>query len=332
MKKYFTKEAIKEIQYQSVIPEVFHKGAKEITKKHRPCYGFTIVYNGDVYIRIKKIAQGCYKEIFDTFAMRTGEAFATYLTSEINLLDIELNALKLLNQKKISHIQSECLIAYHVDSSLAVALANKIHGDASNIRGASASVINAVLIRVIETLQSMHNAGFTHHDIKPENMFLVRDSKDRIKDVLLGDMAFVKSMGIEYPENAVGGTTLYCPPEHSLWRLFQSSKLISISTNQDAYGIGISMVELIIMLIPDWGDNVLQVFEKFEELELFVMNEFESFIEDFTEEEFNYKKDILQVALKLIHPDVLQRIPLKVALEELKLIKKKHENRMIVEA
>jgi serine/threonine protein kinase len=108
----------------------------------------------------------------------------------------------------------------------------------------------AVLFQVCDALEVAHRAGVVHRDLKPGNLFVVRDrdGHERIKIVDFG-AAHVANPGLE-KVSAVGailGTPAYMAPEQLLAEA-------DVGPRADVYALGITMFECLTGSVPYEGN------------------------------------------------------------------------------
>lgn len=108
-------------------------------------------------------------------------------------------------------------------------------------------------MEIILGIEAIHNMGFLHRDIKPDNILI-----DRQGHVKLGDFGTCvkldanKMVRFERPV----GTPDYVPPEF----LQQQTRMSSYGTESDYWSCGIVLYELIYNDVPFWGDTTTSIY------------------------------------------------------------------------
>lgn len=108
-----------------------------------------------------------------------------------------------------------------------------------------------IVDEVLQGLSAVHAAGVVHRDLKPDNIFLVRDSDGTLFPKLLD---FGVSRSTEHGqghtitrEGVVMGTPEYVSPEHARGR--------PADARGDLYGLGVVMYEALSGRLPFQADN-----------------------------------------------------------------------------
>jgi serine/threonine protein kinase len=100
------------------------------------------------------------------------------------------------------------------------------------------------LIQIIHGCNHLHNFGLVHHDIKPENMFLLENSGDQ-PIYILGDPECIVPDGYEYPNTDEGIPNIFTTFEFFDYEYFGYSidYLKKASTGIDVFAVGINIIE-----------------------------------------------------------------------------------------
>lgn len=104
----------------------------------------------------------------------------------------------------------------------------------------------AILSALCNALEHVHNHGFLHCDIKPENIMFRRD-----ESVVLTDFGIAKTLPYTPKRHGISGTPHYMSPEQ-----VQSETLESSS---DIYSLGILLYELLTGHVPYQGKDLLSI-------------------------------------------------------------------------
>ncbi len=113
-----------------------------------------------------------------------------------------------------------------------------------------------IAIRTLSILHSLHRAGYTHRDVKPEHIILDRTPSDELQVHLL-DLGVCASPTAPADERRrengrVFGTPSYCSPE-------QASGNPDVDGRADIYGLGVVMFEALIGHVPFRAATVSQL-------------------------------------------------------------------------
>lgn len=91
--------------------------------------------------------------------------------------------------------------------------------------------VERITIQLLESLQSLHQAGFVHNDIKPSNI-IIRSQDSQVSIIDFDAVSDLKSQS-QTPAYTKG----YAPPEQ---------KLGHVSVQNDLYALGITAIEILI--------------------------------------------------------------------------------------
>jgi serine/threonine-protein kinase len=108
-----------------------------------------------------------------------------------------------------------------------------------------------IIISLCDALQSVHDAGFMHRDVKPANIFVVNGNS-----VKLIDFGISERIG-EVPEREEGiivGTSTYLAPETVFTRAYDH--------RVDVYAVGVILYGIVCGTAPFSGPNVADVVMK----------------------------------------------------------------------
>lgn len=104
----------------------------------------------------------------------------------------------------------------------------------------------------LHALGYLHESGFIHRDISPDNLMLTRDSSDRVR-VKLIDLGIAKDLAQETGVTAVGtflGKVKYCAPE-----LFKEAGAKQLDQRSDNYSLAVTLYELLTGRHPFTGET-----------------------------------------------------------------------------
>lgn len=113
-------------------------------------------------------------------------------------------------------------------------------------------------VRLAEALETAHNSGIVHRDIKPGNIMLLRDVAGKISGIKLVDFGIArlsKKNFAELAETATGlvfGTPYYMSPEQC-----QGKK---VDERSDIYSLGCTLFEALTGTVPFQGRNTVETF------------------------------------------------------------------------
>ena len=119
------------------------------------------------------------------------------------------------------------------------------------------SIVDSIITSLRTCIVSLHQAGYVHRDVKPDNIFLVSSSVKGFTFVkcILIDLGETLPIGTPINRNKVRGAPLYSPmnnsaykydqntvvPEHNLYSLYQIIRLPSNSTTKEYDNVGLEM-------------------------------------------------------------------------------------------
>jgi len=125
------------------------------------------------------------------------------------------------------------------------------------INSQNQSIVDSIIISLRACIISLHQAGYVHRDVKPDNIFLVSSSMKEFKFVkcILIDLGETLPIGTPIDRNKVRGDVTYNPmnnsaynydrntvvPEHNLYSLYQIISRPSKSTTREYDNIGLGM-------------------------------------------------------------------------------------------
>ena len=113
---------------------------------------------------------------------------------------------------------------------------------------------------MVLALNAIHEMGFIHRDVKPDNMLL--DSKGHIKIADFGTCMKMDARGKVTSDTAVG-TPDYISPEV----LTSQGKKAMYGREVDYWSIGIVMFEMLQNETPFWSEGLVQTYGKIIEFE-----------------------------------------------------------------
>ena len=107
----------------------------------------------------------------------------------------------------------------------------------------------AVGLQLCDSLDALHRAGVVHRDLKPGNVFVVRD-RDGIERLKLLDFGIAQVKGTEQDKltgiGALIGTPAYMSPEQLL--------AIDVDHRADVYALGVTLFECLTGRLPYEGN------------------------------------------------------------------------------
>ena len=109
-------------------------------------------------------------------------------------------------------------------------------------------------VPVLTALKYMHDAGFVHRDVKPEN--IVYDADGVVKLIDFGLASRVGDIDIW------GGTDAYMAPEVSICKKAEYPRFVEVTTKMDSWSAGVTIFELIMGRLPcaeefdSWPDSL----------------------------------------------------------------------------
>lgn len=110
----------------------------------------------------------------------------------------------------------------------------------------------AIIIMLSESLSYAHKKGIIHRDIKPDNIFLLKDGKIKVSDfgiAKIKDFASTISLGI-----AILGTPAYMSPELAMG-------LDDIDERSDIYSMGVIFYEMVTKRKPFEGNFMTLIYK-----------------------------------------------------------------------
>ncbi len=99
-----------------------------------------------------------------------------------------------------------------------------------------------ICINILKGLVHLHSKGIVHCDLKPKNIFLVRNSEGAVIRAVVGDLGLAHMVG-KTPKYPKGGTKLYFPPE-LYFATTEEGKLEANGFARDAWAMGAILAEL----------------------------------------------------------------------------------------
>lgn len=106
--------------------------------------------------------------------------------------------------------------------------------------------------QALAALGYLHECGFIHRDISPDNLMITRDFSDRLH-VKLIDLGIAKNLAQETGVTAVGtflGKVKYCAPE-----LFKDAGVKLLDQRSDNYSLAVTLYELLTGRHPFTGET-----------------------------------------------------------------------------
>lgn len=116
----------------------------------------------------------------------------------------------------------------------------------------------AIVLQACEALAEAHRLGIVHRDVKPPNMFMMRNPNGKVRLKLL-DFGISKRVGAETKAltatGAMMGSPLYMSPEQ-----LTDPRLVGPQT--DIWAMGIVLYELLTGKVPFDGEMIFQVIQE----------------------------------------------------------------------
>jgi serine/threonine protein kinase len=173
----------------------------------------------DKYTKIKMLGRGAFGEAWIVQKKETGKMSVMKLinTTKVKLDKIhqEINALQKISGEHCgsnSYCFEEWFINYNTDKTTEFAIVTNYLENANELTKFMYNLdlpnILFVIQRLLEQLQTFHNIGLTHNDIKPENIIL-QIINDTIKNCLFIDFG----LGCLDDNCKYTGTIMYMAPE-----------------------------------------------------------------------------------------------------------------------
>lgn len=106
-----------------------------------------------------------------------------------------------------------------------------------------------ITLSVLEALECVHNAGYIHRDVKPQNVLISKDKSVKLTD--FGIAKNVNSNTQTFDSKDVLGSVHYISPEQA-----NGDKVTAAS---DIYSVGILLYEMLVGKPPFDGDNALNI-------------------------------------------------------------------------
>jgi len=272
--------------------------------KEKLNYGYTLTEKA-MYVRFGHLGEGVYKKVRDTFELVNGISFATYMVKATPKLAVknflwENTLLQFFSKKQINNIQEPCLFTYSTLEGKVVGITRKLAGDISSLN-INVPIIYSIILDVLLGLSELHKAGFVHNDIKPGNIFILKNSKGGFKKALLGDFGFGTT--VTQARRFCFGSMLYSPPEYKFWN---DTGKINPYPSRDVYAVGTSIIELLTDYQPTDPSACFQKINDIKEIKKIVYGYFSKDSKSFSRMDL-LKKCMLVVATDLIHPEENQR-------------------------
>ncbi len=107
------------------------------------------------------------------------------------------------------------------------------------------------LIQACEGLESAHNRGVVHRDMKPENLFITDDGEVKVMDFGIAKNTLTKGMTVA---GRIAGTPQYMAPE-------QIQNFSAVGPSADIYSVGIMAYELFTGRLPFWHEEIRAVYQ-----------------------------------------------------------------------
>jgi len=113
-------------------------------------------------------------------------------------------------------------------------------------------------ITVLNTLHVLHEKGFGHFDIKPDNIVINMENGRLISRLI--DFGWVLPLGTELPVGQLYGTTPYTNP-YDHYKTMVTKEPIVMSKSQDIWSVGISLLLILtknpdVIFLEKWHDDI----------------------------------------------------------------------------
>jgi len=225
------------------------------------------------------IGVGGFASVYSALDRRTGKACAV----KINHLDVAdtVKCRELAALLSVTNIDNMIQVktAYKDDGSLHIVLPLYSDGDLFDHiitnEQLKENEVKLVIRQVLCTIRDMHDRGLVHLDLKPENLFITKNSIGEVENVVVGDLGHArrhsgKALGI-FPRMSPGHGSNYSAPEMTLENRFHyKSDVFSVGVIMHAmlhgylpidnglskYGDGCAVDLLELMLHRDIGKRV----------------------------------------------------------------------------
>lgn len=124
------------------------------------------------------------------------------------------------------------------------------------LKSQSAETKLGLVVMMLYSVNTLHQAGIVHFDIKPDN-FVIREGKMMVPIVKLIDFgvaAEIPDCSKHVRKNYIRGTTYYCDPY-----LVEDNLSFRLSTKSDSYSLGMTLIHILYssQLVMTKGFNLL---------------------------------------------------------------------------
>jgi len=130
-----------------------------------------------------------------------------------------------------------------------------IRADETNIIKLDEATVKFYVAEVVMALQALHERGWVHRDVKPENLLL--DSTGHVKLADFGSCARLNERGLAYSAVAIGSPD-YISPEI----LASEGTGVWHGIGVDVWSLGITLYEMLFGDVPFGGDTLLETNSK----------------------------------------------------------------------
>lgn len=226
--------------------------------------------NGDIftgndtsedYEVLKRIGQGGFGDTYLVARMSDGEEFVAKIPNKtdqrvIQCLINEYNVLKTLESKGVPYVVRAVEMSSFTDSfgtDHVLLIMEKAKGDTLEdiIRQSVLSFDNTleIISKCAEGLQGIHDAGFIHRDIAPDNIIVDDVGGQNIVTIIdLGIAAAKAEKDTHVLVSMIAHKQFYSPPEQH--------KEQKVSIGNDIYSLGATVVSMLVGFDPQFNKHI----------------------------------------------------------------------------
>ncbi|KAJ5607563.1 hypothetical protein N7537_004182 [Penicillium hordei] len=165
----------------------------------------------------------------------------------------ELEAIAKFSQRKYHGLFVEYFGWYENDDSVFIVMEYLQRGDLGSCLKMPLPEIEAreITFQIAEGLQELHENGFVHRDLKPQNIFIVKPGPKWW--VKIGDFGFSKRVKENSSLRSMVGTRLFLAPEVQMIyppRVDETSAVFRYSTKVDIWSLGVMVFYILFHEFP----------------------------------------------------------------------------------